>query len=289
MERKIQSKILGLAALAVCCQGFLLGTASCNKEPAQLSLQYTSVSFGCMGGRESLSVSANYPWKATPASDWVVADCGESSLSLTVSPNTSSGSRKTQVMVECEGLRVTLTVSQDEALLSLSEDSYSRMLLGEEGGDFTLPFSTNVDGTEASSSVPWISILPSSKASDLHPGSVSFRVQPNPSFDDRSGEITLSALSTITTVKITQSGSPRVISIVHSLERFTLPSFGDGTYGYLYWDGTQGKEDYEKGLTHEYASSDQHRVSLHLHGAAQVSFGDLFGVSELDLSGMRQQ
>lgn len=262
----------------------LLLCVSCTKEPPRVTLQTSSLSFGCMGGTEDVSVSSNYPWRAVTSATWLTLSQGASTLSVTASPNSSSQSeRKAQVMVECEGLRVTLSVSQDPSVLDLSSGTPSELRFDEGGGDYTLTFSTNVGQVEASSSATWISLL-ETKASDLHPGSLTLRVAPNPSSSSREGTVELSALSSRRSIRVSQDGTPKAITVWHTLWRFSLPYFGEGAYGYLHWDVDSPRKAYAGGLVHEYPSEGVHRISLYLHGASEVSFRDLYGVTDLDLS-----
>ncbi len=154
------------------------------------SLSSSSASFDADSGTSSVSISSpdGCEWSASPSDSWIAINAGangsgDSSVSFTVTANSTIESRSGTITVEGEVL--TITQGGIDCTYSLSPGTVS---LGSEGGSSSFGVSSP-EGCEwsASSSESWITI--SSGGSGSGSGSVSFTVDGNATIQSRSGSI----------------------------------------------------------------------------------------------------
>ena len=80
-----------------------------------------------------------------------------------------------------------------------------------------------------------------------------------------------------------------VLRVTHENAVFTMPSFkGTVTSGMIYW-GDGSSEEYSDNLVHDYGRKSEVTVEIVLQGGDddhRVSFENITGITEIDLSGM---
>ena len=111
-------------------------------------------------------------------------------------------------------------------------------------------------------------------------------VEPNEEFESRDAIITIRSeqVSAKFLVKQTERGAV-LVSMKHTnWENFTLPSFsGNNLSGTVSWgDGKQ--EDLQNEASHSYSEEKEYTVTVELKGANKVTWQDIVGLTEIDLS-----
>lgn len=165
----------------------------------------------------------------------------------------------------------------------------SELSVGEGGGTLQLKFSSTMDWT-AKTNQPWCEL--SAKSGVAGDCTLQVVVSPNVSFKERETVVTLKTGAGNETVSehvvVRQSPHGAVTLVIkHKQTKFTVPTFeADGS---LYVSGTirwgDGKSDsFNSSASHDYADNQEHSVSIELMNVNSVSWSDLVGITEIDLS-----
>ncbi len=184
----------------------LLFIVACTEEPY---LNLTGDSFYTVeseGKQVTVQFSTNYPWKATSSASWLTVlpasgEAGSHTILLTVAANTDYDTRTASVTITSEGLSQSISVSQDEKKgFVINETSFR---INSSGGSIKVPLSANVAYTVSVSnnSSSWLSVT-QTKAMNSY--TLDVVAQKNETYDERRGEITVSANGQSSTISIVQ-------------------------------------------------------------------------------------
>ena len=275
-------KIFGFFAL--CALVFAL--ASCKPAPA-LTVSPASCDFGADGGKQTITVTANYAWTASSSANWVKVETAsgtkdDTSISFTVAKNNQPDGREAVISVTCEDVVQTVKIIQDQrnTIVSVSGDDVS---FPWKAQSVTLEMSANVDYvTEVSTSESWIRIL---GTKGLTASSVSLALEENDSFSSRNATLNFSYNGEILKqVYVTQEGKPQTLIVVHNQKTFKAPViFGFGMSGNIAW-GDGSIEKYSSTGSHDYISDGPFEIRIEATQAATASMNDFVGLEKVDIS-----
>lgn len=169
--------------LTVCHRKFVADLSVSQGETVLTKVDALSI-----GQTINLTVKANAEWTVTSSAAWARlsaegGEYGESSLVLTVDPNESGSVRTASLTFDNAGKKVTLTVTQGNEYISVSESSFT---IAKEGGNLALKVSSNEKWT-AVCSESWISVTPASATGNAD---VTIKVEAAPDDDVRAGTVT---------------------------------------------------------------------------------------------------
>lgn len=169
--------------LTVCHRKFVADLSVSQGETVLTKVDALSI-----GQTINLTVKANAEWTVTSSAAWARlsaegGEYGESSLVLTVDPNESGSVRTASLTFDNAGKKVTLTVTQGNEYISVSESSFT---IAKEGGNLALKVSSNEKWT-AVCSESWISVTPASATGNAD---VTIKVEQAPNDDVRIGTVT---------------------------------------------------------------------------------------------------
>lgn len=170
-----------------------LSFVACEPKTA-LSVNQTSLEFDNNGGTQSVIVTANKVWSATPSQAWckVSPSSGDgkenNNITLTIScdPNPTYDSRNCTVTVVCEELTATIAVTQKEGYgLIVSQTEFN---LTNEAQTVSFEVKSNVDYLVSvdGNATSWIKVQ-STKGLDSH--TVVLAISENKDYDARSGRV----------------------------------------------------------------------------------------------------
>ncbi|MCR5710814.1 MAG: BACON domain-containing protein [Bacteroidales bacterium] len=151
-----------------------------------------------------------------------------------------------------------------------------------DGGSESVTYTCNYDWT-ASSSDQWITVTPSSGAKGS--GQLTIQVAANTGSSKRTGQVAFVCEGLTRNVRITQAQPlSQVLSFVTDASSVTVPDLiGNGLTAEVDWgDGT--KEDYSTSLSHSYAGSGSHTVTIKLAGGTSLKIGNVAGISKVNLA-----
>lgn len=258
-------------------------------EKPQLLLSKDDIAVGSKGGTVSIELRSGitYKMRMIYKVDWLneISDYSSSYTHLfEVLPNESDEPRTAYIEFSNDeyGLsnKVTITQVQKGAIV-VATDNYTVSPWGE-----TLDFQVNTNvNFEVEYSADWIKQLPDSRA--MQEVNLHFLISANPDSNQREAVITLSADDASQDIRIIQPGKQydSIIQIVHTNNTFRIPVL-TGTYfkpGQISWgDGTE--DSYDEEAVHQYKTNDTYTVSIEASGATEVSFKDLKGITEVDLT-----
>ena len=275
-------KIFGLFALCA----VLFAVFSCKPAPS-LTVSPSSCDFTADGGKQTITVSANYAWTAASDANWVKVETASgtkdnTSISFTVAKNNQPDGREAVISVTCEDVVQTVKIIQEQrnTIVSISGDDVS---FPWKAQIVTIDMSANVDYvTEVSSSESWIKIL---GTKGLTASSVNLALEENDNFSSRNATLYFSYNGEILKqVYVTQEGRPQTLIVVHSQNTFKAPViFGFGMSGTIDW-GDGSIEKYSSTGTHNYTSDGPFEVCIEATQATTASMGDFIGLEKVDLS-----
>ena len=105
------------------------------------------ITFGGNGGNETISISANTPWKIEKADDWLTCSVyegsGDKTVTLTAAPNSSSASRTARLRITWSGNTREVTVTQTGATpeatdQTITVNGVTFKMLAVKGGTFLM-------------------------------------------------------------------------------------------------------------------------------------------------------
>ena len=182
--------------------------------------------FGTKGGEQTMSVTATAAWTISKSaeSDWLTikpesGNAGTAQVTLTVSENTTTGSRTTTLTVKSGELTKSINVSQSAANPVISLDT-SSMEFASNSGSKSIKITSNTSWT-VSCDHAWCSVSPTSGSND---GSVTVNVEENTSTAERTATITVKSDAGDQTVKVTQSGIAAMLTLDTSSLEFAAGS-----------------------------------------------------------------
>ena len=153
----------------------------------------------------------------------------------------------------------------------------------EKGGTINVKFTSAMEWT-ASSNLDWCKL--SETSGDAGTITLTLTVEPNEDFDGREAVVTLRSkqITEKFLVKQMERGAVQVSMKHTNWDYFTLPVFsGNNLNGTIYWgDGKQ--EDLQKDAAHQYEEEKEYNVTVELTGVNRVTWQDIKGLVEIDLS-----
>lgn len=166
---------------------------------------------------------------------------------------------------------------------TLMRDSAGAFNLGPEGGVINLDFKTNVPYKIQilSNAASWVKEI-SSKAVSAY--SIGLEIAPNAGFD-RATTVTVEAGSNTLSYAITQAGVDTSLVFDSTLDSVELPEiFGQNLSGRIRWNNLGAFSLWEQKMTHEYeGEAIPHTVTMQMLGAEGFSFGNLSGISRINI------
>jgi hypothetical protein len=121
----------------------------------------TSLSFKGGGGSQTINISSNVLWKATPSASWAKAETATDGKTLTISveENPSDASRTAIVTLSsASGITSSVNITQEPAGVSGSTET---LVFEKEGGSKSISITADA-AWEVKTSDSWISVTPSS-------------------------------------------------------------------------------------------------------------------------------
>lgn len=168
---------------------------------------------------------------------------------------------------------------------TLMRDSAGAFNLGPEGGVINLDFKTNV---------PYKLSIPSNAASWVKESSskavssygIGLEIAPNDGYD-RATTVTVECESgsSMLSYNITQLGVQTYLVFDSTLDSVELPEiFGQNLSGKIRWNNLGAFSLWEQKITHEYVGEAvPHTVTMEMLGAEGFSFGNLSGISRINI------
>lgn len=155
--------------------------------------------------------------------------------------------------------------------------------IGTEGGTLDVKFVSAKEWTATSNNV-WCKLSESSGSGGTV--TLTLTIEPNESFEGRDAVVTIRSEQKKEQflVKQTERGAV-LVSMKHTnWENFILPGFlGENLSGTVSWgDGNQ--EDLQNEASHSYTEEKEYTVTVELKGANKVTWQDIVGLTEIDLS-----
>lgn len=259
-------------------------------EKMGINLTQDEYTIGSDGGTVTVELRSNVPFQMYMIDNvgWLNEVASRSYSTYTkyfeVAPNEEYDYRSARIAFFNEelGLSDTVTISQvqkDAILVANKEYTVDAM-----GGVLDFSVNTNVEfATEISEN--WIHQAVSARGLQEVP--LSFIIDINPDQSQREAVISFKSGEITQEVKVIQPGrqDKGVLRIVHNNQTFTVPLIS-GTYfsyGRISWGDGQ-EEVYQKESVHNYNESGSHTISIELLGAEDVTFNNLIGITELELS-----
>ena len=241
----------------------------------------------------SIDVTANVPYEVVmPEVDWLthlpsVKSMVTGTVEFAVKPNETYDAREAVIVIRGTDSELTGSVkvvqSQKDAIVA----GRSIIEVGSERGTFVLTVGSNVD-YEVSVDSDWLRQV-QTKAFVEEDLEFSFDANRDPVA--REAVIILTDGMLTQNVKVVQEArlEEYVLRVTHENAVFTMPSFkGTVTSGMIYW-GDGSSEEYSDNLVHDYGRKSEVTVEIVLQGGDddhRVSFENITGITEIDLSGM---
>ena len=189
MMRKIPSIFL----LAVCAAVML---CSCSKAK-NITVGEDKVTFAITEGVKSIAVTADGSYEVTDCPDWLKAEAGDTTLTLTAQENKTGAVRECVINLVGDEVSVPITVTQADKCTYITV-SEAEVTIPKEGGSKELTIDT--DGAklvmEASEGIP----------AEIKDGKLTINAPANEG-GTVSGTVTLACDTVITEVKVTLEGS----------------------------------------------------------------------------------
>lgn len=152
-----------------------LSLIGCNKA-VEVSFDGATQEIEAQGGSVEIALKSNGDWTLASSADWLVvtptSGNGDATLTLTADANTTNELRTAVITASTKDRTATLTVTQqaEQYYLTVTPQEF---ICGEEGGEFTVEVSSNIDWLV---SVPqWIT---SSVTQGSNDGTVTLTVAP---------------------------------------------------------------------------------------------------------------
>lgn len=165
-----------------------LGAASCKKATS-VDVTTSSISIPTEGGKSSFNVTASGHWNISSSASWISVspksgDGGPVTVTISASASTEPEPRSATLTITCEDVSKSVTVTQaqkDAIILGSTSATVSR-----KGGTLEVKLSNNVEYiVEVKDS--WIK--KGSKTKGLVSSSESFTIEPNETYEVRTGKI----------------------------------------------------------------------------------------------------
>lgn len=268
---------------------FALTLVACKPQP-MLKADRVSVSVDAAGGTETIKITANYPWTASSSATWIKVKYSEEdgTLTVTISPNYDTDGRKGTITLTSEDLSVPVEVVQAQRD-AIELDSAGRVTVNAGAQTLDIKLRSNIDMTaKVTEGADWVSVV-STKAMVSH--TVTLSIKANSSRTMRRALITFSDASGSISqqIMIDQEGKAQIVRVEFgSITSFQVPLltglFGASMTGVVFWDGESEGVTYNQSLKRTYDPKTTGSVRIEAHNAETVSFGDIKGVSSIDLS-----
>ena len=229
--KRILLCLLALIAIVACSKGDGEGQQGGSQNKQELVLESSSVDFSSDGGSRIVSFTAGGAWTAqiinTHADEWcgvssLSGEAGESSITITVNPNSATDDRSATVVIKVGAVSKTIWVRQKQKdALTVTASEFE---VAAEGGDVSIEVKANIDFEYAieESAQGWI-IYSGSRA--MKTSTLLFKVAENDNSQRREAKIYIRSGSFNETITIYQAGS--VPSIVISKNEYVVSSDGE--------------------------------------------------------------
>lgn len=282
MNRYISAVVLALVALL----------AACTKPVEEiLTLSRTEYTTSADEAKFSLNVTHSGDYTISiedGASSWLSAvpnGAEKNMIVVTIKKNEDYNERSGRVAVKMGSLTEYISVKQAQRnAIVASQTEYE---VECEAGEITVKLGSNVD-YKMEIGGRWLS-LASTKA--YQEQNLVFAYEANMGAEARTATVKFSSNNLQEVVTVTQKGRIReyVLTFVHDNASVTAPLFsGSIISGSILWgDGSDGT--YMDGVKHDYVSAKEYTVKMTLQGGLDeqvVTFKDVVGIKEIDLTGM---
>lgn len=182
--------------------------AGCHK-PVEVSFTTDSRLFEAQGGTAEIDLKSNGDWTIESSAEWIsvspTSGSGDATLTLTALPNTTMQSRTAEVKATTADNMAVLTVTQSfpDHYINIDPVAYECF---EEGGEFNVQISSNIDWT-VSSLPAWIHCSEMSGSGD---GQLSITVEAfaEGALVDREVAVTLGDEETTAVLHVAQRHTP---------------------------------------------------------------------------------
>ena len=193
-----------------------------------LSVTPSNRSVANTAGKTSFSVSSNTSWTVSDNASWltVTPTSGKSNGTLTASytANTSTSQKIGTITVTADSIVKIVTVTQAPAALTLSVTPSNRSV-ANTAGNTTFTVTSNTSWT-VSDNASWLTVTPTSGKSN---GTLTASYTANTSTSQRIGTITVTAVSIVKTVAVTQAPAALTLSVTPS-NRSVANTAGNTTF-----------------------------------------------------------
>lgn len=200
---------MAMAALVVCTAVALSG---CQKAPALVLTGSPTVELSADGSSGAITFTANRDWTVSAADAWVKLSplsgaASEAPVTVTVrcDANTTYEDRTSLVTIRMESLTQSVEVKQPANLGLIVPAGSAGVELPADAKTFEVEVQANVQYTVAVS-VDWIKQT-GTKA--LTPQTLTFSAEENPTYDERSAEITISGSGLTQSIAVKQAGKEK--------------------------------------------------------------------------------
>ena len=236
--------LIGLAVLAWSCEP--------EKIPDSLSLKSAATAtVPVEGDVVSISFNSNVAWTAESDAAWLTitptsGEAGDATVKASAVKNDTNDSRTAKVTIKAgtESAAVTITQAQLDGL----EVPNSTFEVGTEGGQVTIPVTSNVDYTvEIPEAVDWITVV-QTKAMESH--NVILNLAPSYDTEARSANVTIKGGSLQQVVAISQAAFEPYYDLVLPEGVGQFSGFGDGNPLVLPQDCTTYTIEVQTNLEH---------------------------------------
>lgn len=282
MNKYISAAIIAFVALL----------AGCTKPIEEiLTLSRTEYTTSADEAKFSLNVTHSGDYTISiedGASSWLSAEpngAEKNMIVVAIKKNEGYNERSGRVAVKMGSLTEYISVKQAQRNAIVASQTEHEVEC--EAGEVTVKLGSNVE-YKMEIDARWLT-LASTKA--YQEQDLVFAYEANMSAESRTANIKFTSGNLQEVVMVTQKGRimEYVLSFVHDNASVTAPLFkGSIVSGSILWgDGSDGT--YMDGVKHDYVSAKEYTVKMTLQGgvdAQTVTFKDVVGIKEIDLTGM---
>lgn len=245
------------------------------------------------GGVVNVEISTNLDYDVTvPRNDWITYEPLTRAIvtgthKFYVAANESYDARECEIVfASWDGSivqKVRIVQMQKDAIV-LNETAVE---IEGRAGTFSLTLASNVD-YDVEIDAGWLAL---SQTKAMVEEELAFAYEANESLEARTAVISFTSGELRQQVTVIQAPFTisYVLGVTHVNQSFRVPFLsGNILEAAVYW-GDGSNEEYASGLTHDYVTAEQVRTEVHMEGgevAPSVSFEDIIGIVEIDLSGM---
>ena len=187
--------------------GSQIGARTVIQKVDTLLVDKSLLSSPSSGGKYSVILTSNRDWSLVANASWITVTpkqgVGKATLSVTISPNTSTVARSGKIDITAGTLVKTITVNQAAATkvdtLLIDKSSITAL---SSGTNSTIKLTSNRDWSLVTNA-SWITVNPKQGVGNA---SLSVSISPNTSAIARSGKIDITAGALVKTIAVNQAG-----------------------------------------------------------------------------------